>query len=194
MSIEAAAADGRMQRSQRSRDRIVAGMIACIRAGDPSPSAADVAEAAGVGLRTVFRQFEDMDALYIAISARTEAEVAPILAASFVSADWHGRVAEMLVRRARVFEHIRPLKVAAALRRRQSRVLEDDAARFLARERATLEAVLPPDALADRDLTEAIALAASFEAWRRLREDQNLDPETAERITCRLVACLLAGL
>lgn len=186
--------DGRIRRSERSRDRIVTAMIACIRAGDPSPSAADVAQAAGVGLRTVFRQFEDMDALYIAISARTEAEIAPILAEPFAAGDWRGRIAEMLSRRARVFEHIRPLKVAAALRRHQSEVLRADAARFLTRERAGLEAVLPPQVLADRDLLEALALAASFEAWRRLREDQGLAPDAAERITCRTVDALLSGL
>lgn len=194
MSATAAASDGRIRRSERSRDRIVTAMIARIRAGDPSPSAADVAEAAGVGLRTVFRQFQDMDALYLAISARTESEVAPILAQPFTAPDWRGRIREMLARRARVFEHVRPLKVAGALRRRQSQVLEADAASFLARERSSLTALLPAQVRADPDLVEALAVASSFEAWRRLREDQGLEPDAAERITCRIIDALLAGL
>ena len=40
-----------------------------IVAGDLSPSAARVAEEAGIGLRTVFRHFDDMDALYSEITA-----------------------------------------------------------------------------------------------------------------------------
>ena len=186
--------DGRIRRGERSRDRIVTAMIECIRSGDPNPSAAAVAEAAGVGLRTVFRQFEDMDALYLEISARTEGEVAPILAQPFLAAEWRGRIAEMLARRARVFEHVRPLKVAASLRRRGSAVLEADAASFLARERSSLTALLPPEVRADPDLVEALALASSFEAWRRLREDQGLEPDAAERITCRIIDALLVGL
>jgi len=185
--------DGRVRRSARSRDRIVAAMIALIRAGDPNPSAAAVAEAAGVGLRTVFRQFDDMDALYLAISARTEHEVAPILAQPFTAPDWRGRMREMLARRAKVFEHVMPLKIAGALRRHQSPVLAEAQASFVARERASVMAVAPPALAADAERVEALVMATSFEAWRRLREDQGLDPGAAERVTCRLVDLLLSG-
>jgi AcrR family transcriptional regulator len=54
-------ADGRRQRSSRSRERIVLAMIDLIRAGEMSPAAARVAEKANVGLRTVFRHFEEME-------------------------------------------------------------------------------------------------------------------------------------
>ncbi|KCZ53122.1 TetR/AcrR family transcriptional regulator [Hyphomonas pacifica] len=56
--------DGRRQRSERSRAQIIEAMFALIQEGDISPSAAGVTERSGVGLRTVFRYFEDMDSLY----------------------------------------------------------------------------------------------------------------------------------
>ena len=39
-------------------------MLELVRAGAISPNAEEVAERAGVGLRTVFRRFDDMDSLY----------------------------------------------------------------------------------------------------------------------------------
>ncbi|RYD83835.1 MAG: TetR/AcrR family transcriptional regulator, partial [Sphingomonadales bacterium] len=56
-------ADGRRQRSNRSRDQIVRAMIDLVRAGEMQPAAARVAEKANVGLRTVFRHFEEMETL-----------------------------------------------------------------------------------------------------------------------------------
>ena len=56
--------DGRRQRSQRSRQKILEAMWALMLDGDMDPSAADIAEKAGVGLRSVFRHFEDMDDNY----------------------------------------------------------------------------------------------------------------------------------
>src|SRR3546814_10246722 len=50
--------DGRRARSRSSRRRIVAAMVELIEGGDLMPSAARVAEEAGVGLRTVFRSEE----------------------------------------------------------------------------------------------------------------------------------------
>ena len=63
--------DGRRQRSSRSRERIVHAMIELIRAGEMSPAAARVAEKANVGLRTVFRHFEEMETLTREISGVT---------------------------------------------------------------------------------------------------------------------------
>ena len=74
-----AASDGRRQRSERSRKDIVAAMFKLIRAGEMNPGAAQVAEAAGVSLRTVFRHFDEMDILYREIAALMEAEVLPIV-------------------------------------------------------------------------------------------------------------------
>jgi len=56
--------DGRRQRGQDNRARIVAAMMDIVREGQIAPSAEQVAARADVGLRTVFRHFQDMDSLY----------------------------------------------------------------------------------------------------------------------------------
>ncbi|HXM89352.1 MAG TPA: TetR family transcriptional regulator [Candidatus Acidoferrum sp.] len=94
--------DGRMVRRHTNRRRIVAAMLELVRAGAISPNAEEVAERAGVGLRTVFRHFDDMDSLYREMAEATRNELQPIVAAPFASRDWQGRLGEIVGRRARL--------------------------------------------------------------------------------------------
>ena len=64
--------------------------------GDLSPSAARVAEEAGIGLRTVFRHFDDMDALYAEITATITEEVMPIVMAPYPDQPWQGNIRELV--------------------------------------------------------------------------------------------------
>ena len=67
--------DGRRRRSVRSRQRIVEALLGLIRDGEMHPSAAQVAQKAGVSLRTVFRHFEDMESLNREMGAIIEDEI-----------------------------------------------------------------------------------------------------------------------
>lgn len=185
--------DGRRLRSGRSRAQIVSAVIELVRSGDMSPAAARVAEVAGVSLRTVFRHFEEMDGLYREMSELIEAEISPLLLEPFLSKTWKGQVSELITRRVRVYERIMPLKLAGALRRYQSEFLMEDYHRFLKVERAGLRAVLPSVIVADPALFPALEMTTSFEAWRRLRQDQRLSPERAETVVRLTVDRLIAG-
>ena len=59
-------------------------MIALVREGEMSPSAAQVAERASVGLRTVFRHFDEMEILYREIAEVTRARILPALLKPYV--------------------------------------------------------------------------------------------------------------
>jgi len=69
--------DGRLTRSRVSRANIVAAILALVGNGKVNPSAARVAERAEVGLRSVFRHFDDKDALYRQMGDVIEARVRP---------------------------------------------------------------------------------------------------------------------
>lgn len=185
--------DGRRLRSEKSRALIVEALLALIREGDMNPGAASVAERAGVGLRTVFRHFEDMDSLYREMSAQVEAEILPLALQPFEAADWRGRLFELVARRARLYERIMPLRVAGAARRFQSTWLMEDYRRLLAFERTTLESVLPKAIARDASLVAALDLATGFESWRRLRQDMDMKPAGAERVMRLAVEKLIAG-
>jgi len=56
--------DGRLLRSERSRHLIVEAMIELIDEGVLTPTAQQVAKRANVGIRSVFRHFDDMDSIF----------------------------------------------------------------------------------------------------------------------------------
>lgn len=171
--------DGRRQRSERSRAQIIEAMFSLIREGEMSPSAARVAERAEVGLRTVFRHFEDMDSLYVEMAERISSEVMPKILAPFEASEWRERFFEHIARRIEIYEHIMPLRVSANLRRFQSRFLMEEYRRGLLIERSTLKALLPEEINNDPVLFAAIETSASFQTWRRLRQDSDLAPDEA---------------
>ena len=72
-------ADGRRERSRSNHAKIIAAGIDLLGKGEYAPSAARVAEVAGVGIRSVFRHFEDMDTLYRQLGAEVELKVWPIM-------------------------------------------------------------------------------------------------------------------
>jgi AcrR family transcriptional regulator len=174
--------DGRRQRSERSRVQIIEAMFDLIREGDMSPSAAKVADRARVGLRTVFRHFEDMDSLYVEMAERIMSEIMPKVFAPFEARDWRGRFFEHIARRIEIYEYIMPVRVSANLRRFQSRFLMEEYRRALLIERSGLEALMPAEINADKVLFAAIETAASFQTWRRLRQDSDLAPEDAGKV------------
>src|SRR3974390_3024653 len=105
--------DGRHQRSEASRLRIVRAMQELVQAGDVTPSAEAVATRARVGLRTVFRHFDNMESLYREIDSLIAAEVLVIVESPLLSGEWKSQMREILERRIRIFERIMPFKIAA---------------------------------------------------------------------------------
>ena len=56
--------DGRRMRSDRSRQLIIESMLELIKLGNLVPTAQQVADHANVGIRSVFRHFEDMESIF----------------------------------------------------------------------------------------------------------------------------------
>lgn len=187
-----AAIDGRRLRSETSRLRIVEAMLALVSEGHVLPSAEAVATRAGVGLRTVFRLFEDMDGVYRGMQAVMTGMLGGLLDGPIEAPDWRAALDILIARRAEAFEILLPLQIAADGQRQRSQALREGRVRLVRGQRDTLAAVLPPAVHADADLMDALDLALSFEAWRRLRTDQGADLATAARVMRRTALTLLA--
>lgn len=191
-AIKADSQDGRHARSLATRDKIVQALLQLVREGDVSPSAARVAETAGVGLRTVFRHFDEMDTLYREMSEIIEAQVMPTMLKPFTAADWRDRVREMADRRIGIYETIMPYRISASVKRFQSDFLMRGYQRALQLERTSLHAVLPEAVIADAPAASAIEVTLSFQCWRRLRHDQGLKIEDARAVVHTLLEAMLA--
>lgn len=184
-------ADGRRRRGHGNRARIVAALLELMAEGDVAPGAEAVAARAGVGLRTVFRHFRDMDSLYGAMAAVIEGRLADVVAAPLRARGWRRRVLELVARRAKAFETIDPYQRAAAAHRHRSAYLRAGHARLAATQRARLFAELP--AGFPRLDGEALDLLLSFEAWSRLRHEQGLSAEVAEAVVAAAAARLIGA-
>ena len=168
-------------------------MSELVRAGEMQPAAARVAEKANVGLRTVFRHFEEMETLNREISAIVDKEILPIVEKPFLGKTWRDQLEELLQRRADIYERIMPLKIAGSLQRFRSPFLMKDYNRFLRMEREGLKRVLPPKIVNDAVLFSGIEMATGFQAWRRLRHDQGLSPADSLNVARFIIERMLVG-
>ena len=189
---EPQALDGRRRRGQDNRARIVAAMMEIIHAGNVAPSAEQVAARADVGLRTVFRHFQDMDSLYREIGAVVGRRVRAILGAPLVAEAWQDRLIETVARRGQAFETIAPFKRAADVFRHRSKYLGADYAGLVVELRQVLARELPPQILRDKAKVETLDLLLSFEAWSRLRREQDLSAKRALEVLEAAVRRLIA--
>jgi AcrR family transcriptional regulator len=188
--VEPVEVDGRRQRSDASKRKIALAMLDLLREGEADPSADLVAERAGVGRRTVFRLFSDMEGVFREMHAIMTARLTPEFAAPFASTTWRERLDELIERRARAFEQMLPIKTAADARRYTSNFLKSEHRNITRLQREALRAVLPAS-VAKVDTLEALDLALSFEAWRRLRYEQGLSVKQAQAVLRRLLAALV---
>ncbi len=184
--------DGRRERSRSSRSKIVAAMLDLVGKGEVAPSAARVAEVAGVGLRSVFRHFDDMDELYREMGGVIEAQVMPIILEPPTGASWKEKLSDIADRRAKIFETILPYRISANLKRFQSPYLMQDYRRMLRLESNTIEAYLPAVVKADIVGTHGLNVILSFQTWRLLRHDQELPFDDAKAVVRRLLDDALA--
>jgi len=179
--IEAEQADGRRLRSSRSKQRIITAMFELLAEGDMTPSAVDVAARAKVGMRTVFRHFEDMDKIYNEIALKLSEAVMPMITAPYETTAWRDRLFECLEKRAELYEIVFPMKLCLTIRRFQSRFLEEQHQRDISYLRSALQTILPDEILNDRDVFGAIEAALDFSTWRQLRQDQERSVESAKK-------------
>ncbi len=188
--IEPVEVDGRRQRSDASRRRIALAMLDLLREGENDPSADAVAERAGVGRRTVFRLFSDMEGVYREMHAIMTSRLAPEFAKPFAGATWRERLDEVIERRAKMFEQMLPIKTAADARRYTSNFLQSEHKKLTRLQRETLRAVLPAG-VAKGETFEALDLAFSFEVWRRLRYEQGLPAKQAQAVLRRITSAIV---
>lgn len=182
--------DGRRRRSLDSRARIVEAMLALTRQTGSPPSAEQVAQRAGVGLRTVFRHFQDMESLYSEMVGPIEVELRAWAQRPFKGQTWRERVMELVVRRSTAFEKVAPLRRASEALRASSPVLQMENAVLTTSLRAILRGLIPKNAV-DAPTFEALDLLLGFEAWTRLRRDQRLTPAQARRVLQGAVRALI---
>lgn len=166
--------DGRRNRTVETRKRIVKALTELIKEGQVAPTAEEVSVRANVGLRTVFRHFDDMETLYREINNELQTIVQAMVHMEFESATWQDRLLESIKVRARLYESITPFFLSAQVHRHGSSMINANIQSGVGLERATLKKLLPREIPLDRPRFEALVMVLSPEAWVRLRREQGL--------------------
>ena len=187
--------DGRRLRSERSREAIADALFELIGEGRPEPTAQEVAERAGMGIRTVFRLFSDMEGLYATLGARLIGEVMPTVRdAPPADTPLRDRASALVQERCALYERIAPYKRASNLKRPSSPFLTAQHRKLVRTLRERLSRWLPEIRGAPADVADALEQATSFEAWDRLRCDQGLSRPRARAAMERAVQALVGEL
>ena len=187
------ATDGRVRRSERSRAAIVQALFELIGEGVVAPTADEVAERASIGIRTVFRQFKDMDTLYGALDVLLYERFEPVFLAPVPEGPIDERIEELVARRTKGYEGIAPYKRAANIKRPRSEFLQELHEALVRRMRKDLHRWFPELKTMDAPTVHALELVTSFEAWDRLRTDQHLGKQRAADAMKRAMSAVLTA-
>jgi len=166
--------DGRVQRSERSRESIVQAMLELIGEGSLTPTAQQVAERADVGVRTVFRHFSDMETLFAAMNERISETVKVLFVDEVQTGPFEDRVEALVERRMMIFGRLAPYVRSSTIQRWHSAFLQAEHDKTIRILRRDLRRWLPELESASVEVSDGLEMILSFEAWNRLREDQKL--------------------
>lgn len=199
------ATDGRALRRVRNQDAVVTAILALLDEGEAQPTAHQVSQRSGVSMRSIFRLFDDMDALHRAAIDRQIERITPMLTPLPTNGPAASRIKALVGNRREIFEAIAPVRRLALRLAPQSPPIRQELARigryFRDQVASVFTAELHHDAdhadhdAADGDvLLEALDAATSWDTWERLRVGQGLDAaRTAEVVATTLDALVRRG-
>ena len=182
-----AAPDGRRQRSERSKQAIIEAVLDMIGEGILIPTAQQVSERAGVGIRSVFRHFEDMESIFVMADEARRSRYENI----FLGGDREGtleqRILHAVEQRAKGYELYGNVMLSTLAQRWRFATLRKNYGRYQRGLRKDLHDWLPELEILDAGSCEAVHGIASFEFWNRLRDHQGLSKKAAIEIVVKML-------
>ncbi len=185
--------DGRRQRSERSQVAIIEAALALMDEGVLVPTAQQIADRAGVGIRSFFRHFTDMDSLFLAADEMLLDSYEALFKVDDRSGTLVERVARVVALYGNAFDQLRQIILCTQSLLWRFPKLRENYAWHQKRLRKEFELWVPEATQLTREQREAVHAVASFEMWHRLREHQGLSPKVAADIVTRLLMDALSG-
>ena len=184
--------DGRRQRSARSREALIKASLELIDQGLLVPTAKQIADKAGVGLRSFFRHFDDMEALFAAADAHARDNFMSL----FLLGEGHGHIAQriegFLDSQAEAYERLNNIILSTQAQLWRSPTLRQSYARDQAKLRDLIVSWFPELAGQAPALIEGLDALASFDMWHRLRHHQKLGVRESKDILALLITGFFA--
>lgn len=190
--------DGRTLRTTRTRRLVVEALLDLLEAGEPQPTAQQVSDRCGVSMRSIFRLFEDVEAMHAAAVAAQIDRVGHLLVPLDRTGSLATRVKALVDSRAKLFETISPVRRMAVRIASTSPTIRADLAVANGFLRAQVVELFDAELRAlpsakRRDVVDVLDVASSWETWERLRSAQGITDRRARRLVAGLLSCTLAG-
>ena len=186
--------DGRSLRRARNQDAVVEAILALLMDGQARPTAQQISARSGVSMRSIFRLFDDMEALHRAAIARQEERIASLLTTLPSEGELAERVRLLVDNRAEIFEAISPVRRLGVQLAAQSTTISTELARiseFFRGQVATVFAAEIAGKVESDVALEATDVATSWETWDRLRVGQGLSTAQAADVVAVIVTAVL---
>jgi AcrR family transcriptional regulator len=187
--------DGRIARGERTREAIVEAHAALLREGVLKPTGKTIAARAGVSLRTLWLNFNDLEALFTATTAYWQDADAALREDIDPALPLDERIDLYCAQRARRLEHLAPAARSAALGEPFSAALARGRAALVRRLESDIEQVFGAELSgsgADQAvLRQALFVAGSWPTWLSLRDDWALDADDATAVMRHTLNALL---
>jgi AcrR family transcriptional regulator len=184
--VEPPKADGRRQRSERTRLVIIEAYLELLRWNPQMPTAGELADQAGCSVRSIFERFSDLHALRLAVADYAIAQGQAEAVAHDVDGDRPTRIQFHVGTRAQACEKWLPLwriitnpDQAAELKRRVVMVRLANIERMKLMYGPELAHLTE---LGRERLLIALAVLTSFESWDQMRHGHGLSMEAAQGV------------
>lgn len=168
--------DGRRRRRETNRQAVVDALLAMYDAGVLEPNIGEVAEAAGLSARSVFRYFDDIDDLVRAAIAHQQMRLAPLVPLEIdLATPLNERVAAVVTHRVRLLEAMGNVGRVARRRGDAQPLVAAELTRMRGELRRQLAEAFAPELGGDDHRLAALDVLCSFEAHDLLMGDHGLD-------------------
>ncbi|WP_438952598.1 TetR/AcrR family transcriptional regulator [Porticoccus sp.] len=188
---EAEAVDGRRLRRERSRLAIVEAALALQEEGILVPTAQQISDRAGVGIRSFFRHFEDMETLFEVADDHIRDSYEMLFLGGDRDGTMEERIDHAVERHADAYESVSNIVQGTQAQLWRYETLRKNYARNQRGLRKDLDDWLPELKSAPREIREAIDAITSFEMWHRLRYHQGLSKKSSINILKGMLKSLI---
>ena len=192
-SVEPEVVDGRRARSERSKQAIIDASLALMEEGNLIPTAQQISDKAGVGIRSFFRHFEDMETLFATIDEQNRNATEALYLGGDRDGTLDERILHAIERYGEGYEKQRNMVLSTSAQLWRSETLRKNYARYQRGLRKDLDDWLPELKQLTRSEREAVDAIASFEMWHRLRYHQRLSKQAAIDTVVGMLHALIEG-
>jgi len=193
-SGEETSRDGRSLRAERNRHLVAEALLQLLEEGEAQPTAQMIAKKSGVSTSTIFRLYDDLEAIRDTVIQRRIEQVKHLLVDVPRELPLEDRIAQLVNLRSQFYEKVAPVRRLVVPQRSTSEhintVLTINENAFFTRQKNLFADEIAGLKSGD-EILQAIDNLMSWESWDRLRSIQKLSIQKSKRVLTAALSQLL---